>query len=160
MIRKLTFLAAALAVAGAVPALAAKPCKPVNGHFEAVIVPPGPDCPGFCTAGRVWGGIQGEYEFVATGFAPAILLGGIPSAQFFAGQSVIALKSGDELTGTDSGTIDPAPPIGTGAGGFASLISFTGGTGAMAGATGQIRLRGEVTLEGTSGDYVGTLCKG
>ena len=159
MNRKLMLLAAALA-AEAAPVFAAQSCKPVVGHFEAVIVPVGPDCPAFCTAGRVWGGIQGEYDFVATSFFPAAFLGGIPSAQFFTGQSVIALNSGDELKGTDSGIIDPAPPLGTGAGGFASLISFTGGTGAMAGATGQIRLRGEVTVEGTRGDYIGTLCKG
>src|SRR4249920_828487 len=44
-------------------------CKPVNGRFEAQVVPPGvghcPNIPGvLCTAGRVWGGIQGQYKFV------------------------------------------------------------------------------------------------
>lgn len=41
------------------------------------------------------------------------------------------------------------------------MITFSGGTGAMAGATGQIRLRGEFDpLAGTtSGDYIGTACK-
>ena len=164
---KPTLLAAVL-VAAAAPAFAAQNCKPVVGHFEAVVIPPGPDCPGtlpgglppLCTAGRVWGGIQGEYEFAATGFFPAGALGGIPTALFFGGKSVILLKSGDTLNGTDSGAIDLPPPLGAGAGGFASLISFTGGSGGMAAATGQIRLRGEVSLEGTRGDYVGTLCKG
>jgi hypothetical protein len=54
-----------------------------------------------------------------------------------------------------SGALDLGP-----LGGFASLITFTGGTGAMAGATGQIRLRGELNqAEGTTtGDYIGTLC--
>jgi uncharacterized membrane protein len=166
MNRNLTLLAAALAAAaGLAPAFAAQNCKPVVGHFEAVVVPPGeghcPSTPGtFCTAGRVRGGIQGNYQFIATGFFPTAVVGGIPSALFFGGQSLIFLKRGDQVNGTDSGTIDLAPPLGTGAGGFASLISFTGGTGDMAAAAGQIRLRGEVSLEGTSGDYIGTLCKG
>jgi hypothetical protein len=40
------------------------------------------------------------------------------------------------------------------------LITFTGGTGSMAGASGQIKLRGTLDLvEGTTvGDYIGTLC--
>jgi len=47
----------------AVPAAADQVCKPVTGHFEAVVVPPGEDhCPSdpmaFCTGGRVWGGIH------------------------------------------------------------------------------------------------------
>jgi hypothetical protein len=40
------------------------------------------------------------------------------------------------------------------------LITLSGGTGAMASTTGQIRLRGEFKAqEGTtSGDYIGTIC--
>lgn len=54
-----------------------------------------------------------------------------------------------------AGTLDLGPD-----GGFASLITFTGGTGRMAGASGQIRLRGPLDQEEgtTSGDYIGTLC--
>jgi hypothetical protein len=116
-------------------------------------VPP-PDCTApFCSAGRVWGGIQGSYTFTMTTIVPS---GAVPSIMFFTGQSAITLKSGDVLHGTDTGSLDLGP-----LGGFASLITFTGGTGAMAGATGQIRLRGELDqAEGTtSGDYIGTLCK-
>jgi hypothetical protein len=60
------------------------------------------------------------------------------------------------LFGTDTGSIDLPP----GLGGFASLITFGGGTGPMSTATGQIRLRGEFspTAGTTSGDYLGTLC--
>jgi hypothetical protein len=66
------------------------------------------------------------------------------------------LKSGDQLLGTDTGSIDLPP----GQGGFASLITFNGGTGDMMVATGQIRLRGEFdAAQGmTSGDYIGSLC--
>jgi hypothetical protein len=128
-------------------------CKPVNGQFEAQVVPP-PDCTApFCTAGRVWGGIQGSYAFAMTTLQPS---GAVPSIMFFTGQSAITLKSGDALHGTDTGTLDLGPD-----GGFASLITFTGGTGEFAGATGQIKLRGQLDQAAgtTIGDYLGTLCK-
>lgn len=148
-----------LLAVGAVPVFADAACKPVVGHFEAVGVLPGeghcPDVPGtFCTAGRVWGGIQGHYEFVMTNTTPSVLMGGVPTVIFFTGKSTIFVKRGDVLLGTDTGAIDVPP----GLGGFASLITFDGGTGAMVGATGQIRLRGELIEGTTSGDYVGTLC--
>ena len=136
-------------------------CKPVSGHFEANVVPPGeghcpPDPTAFCTAGRVWGGIQGNYQFVMTSAFPSALIGGVPSILFFTGQSTVFLKSGDQVVGTDTGSIDLPP----GQGGFASLITFTSGTGDLTGATGQIRLRGEFDASAgtTSGDYLGKLC--
>jgi hypothetical protein len=136
----------------ATAAFADQTCKPVIGHFEASVVFP-PECTApFCTAGRVWGGVQGNYSFAMTSLTPS---GAVPSISFFTGQSVITVKNDDQLLGTDTGSLDLGPE-----GGFASLITFTGGTGSMAGATGQIRLRGQLDLaEGTtSGDYFGTLC--
>lgn len=136
----------------ATAAFADQTCKPVIGHFEASVVPP-PECTApFCTAGRVWGGVQGNYSFAMTSLAPSFA---VPSIFFFTGQSVVTVKNDDKLFGTDTGSLDLGPE-----GGFASLITFTGGTGSMAGATGQIRLRGQLDqAEGTtSGDYFGTLC--
>lgn len=150
MKRTFALAAAVLAVAANAQAAPASPrCKPVTGHFEAVVDTAGPCAPpAFCTTGRVWGGINGSYQFVMTGF----LASGFEAVFFFTGQSVVFLQGGDEVRGTDTGTIDPVR------GGFASLITFTGGTGEMAGATGQIRLRGELGATGTSGDYTGALC--
>lgn len=149
-------------VVGAAPAFADQSCKPVVGHFEAFIVPPGTGhCPAipdaFCTAGRVWGGIQGTYQFAITGAMPAAALGGEPGVLFFVGDSTIFLKSADQLLGKDTGSIDVLLP--TSLGGFASLITFHG-TGNMTSASGQIRLRGEFDGgEGTTtGDYIGSLC--
>ena len=158
--RRLVYAAAALLMVPAA-ALAGQQCKPVDGHFEALVVPPGeghcPNTPGaFCTAGRVWGGIQGDYQFVMTAAQPAALLGGTPTVLFFTGKSDVLLKSGDHLLGTDTGAIDLPP----GEGGFASLITWNSGTGKMAGASGQIRLRGEFDPAAgtTAGDYLGTVC--
>ena len=155
------FACSAVFAAVAAPALADPACQPVAGRFEASVVPPGTGhCPvdpnAFCTAGRVWGGIQGNYQFVMTGAIPASALGGGPTVLFFTGRSDVALKDGDHLLGTDTGSLDLPP----GLGGFASLITWTGGTGAMHGATGQIRLGGEFDpVAGTTrGDYRGTVC--
>ena len=146
--------ALAAVLASSISFLAAD-CRPVNGHFEANVVAPGtghcPPVPGiFCTAGRVWGGIQGDYKFVMSGATPAATIGGIPTALFFAGQSVVSLQDGSIVNGTDSGTLDLPP----GQLGFASLISFTSG------GSGQIRLRGQFDpVAGiTAGDYVGSFC--
>ena len=146
---------------GASNALADQACKPLVGHFEASVVPPGqehcPNVPGvFCTAGRVWGGIQGTYQFVMTGAMPSAAIGGTQTILFFTGQSTIFLMRDDQLFGTDTGSIDLPP----GQGGFASLITFTGGTGRMSSASGQIRLRGEFNAAAgtTAGDYLGKLC--
>jgi len=135
--------------------VAAQQCKPLVGSFEAQVQPANTCAGVLCTAGHVWGGIQGDYRFTMDKIIP----NGepeVPTISFFTGHSIIALKSGDELFGTDTGTIDLPP----GHGGFASLITFTGGTGAMANATGQIRLRGEFdpVAGTTSGDYIGTVC--
>jgi len=162
MKRRFQFVTAGVLLfsAGVTQVFANQTCKPVVGHFEALVVPPGqghcpPDPMSFCTAGRVWGGIQGNYQFVMTAAIPSGPTG-IPTILFFTGRSTIFLRSGDQLLGTDTGSIDLPP----GLGGFASLITFTGGTGEMSGATGQIRLRGEFNAAEatTNGDYIGTLC--
>lgn len=145
-----------LLAASVAPIVGAQSCKPVVGHFEALVVPPGQGhCPAdpnaFCTAGRVWGGVQGTYQFFMTGAQPSALIGGVPTILFFTGRSTVFLKSGEQVVGTDTGSIDLPP----GQGGFASLITFDGG------ATGQIRLRGafDAAEATTSGDYIGELCK-
>jgi hypothetical protein len=152
---------ALLLTVSAAPALSDQNCKPVIGHFEAFVVPPGqghcpPDPAAFCTSGRVWGGMQGSYQFIMTGSYPSALINGVPTILFFTGTSTIFMKNGEQVVGTDTGSLDLPP----GQGGFASLITFSGGTGSMSGAAGQIRLRGEFSAaEGTtSGDYIGSLC--
>ena len=104
----------ALPLLGVASAAAAQGCKQVVGHFEANIVPPGQGhCPAdpnaFCTAGRVWGGVQGTYRFVMTAAVPSGAFGGVPSIVFFTGRSTVFLKRGGTMTGTDTGSIDLPP---------------------------------------------------
>jgi hypothetical protein len=51
---------------GVLSATAVPLCKPVVGSFQAAAVPPGqghcPEAAPLCTAGRVWGGIQGSFS--------------------------------------------------------------------------------------------------
>jgi hypothetical protein len=150
-------LAAAVISSAASVASGGPQCKPVVGNFEAQVVTDGCTSPvGLCTAGRVWGGIQSNYAFTMASAFP----NGESTAStvlFFTGHSLVTLKTGDVILGTDTGAIDLPP----GQGGFASLITFhPGGTGATTNATGQIRLRGDFNpIEGTtSGDYLGTIC--
>jgi hypothetical protein len=148
---KTTFIVASVLLMAS-PAVA-QTCKPVVGSFEAVVVPAGQrHCPTgaeLCTAGRVWGGVQGTYEFVMTAQHPSILMGGVPTIIFFTGRSVVSLKSGDRIVGTDTGSIDVLPARG----GFASLITMDADGG-------QMKLRGDFDPAAgtTAGDYVGTLC--
>jgi hypothetical protein len=56
-----------------VPAFSDPQCKPVVGSFEAHLAMPAEGCQspvGLCTAGRVWGGIQGTYAFTMTTALP------------------------------------------------------------------------------------------
>jgi hypothetical protein len=86
-------IASTLLLVTVAPAFA-ETCKPVLGHFEALLVPPGQGhCPSdptaFCTAGRVWGGIQGNYQFIMTAASPSVIIGGVPTILFFTGKSTI-----------------------------------------------------------------------
>jgi hypothetical protein len=156
--RRFAVLTAAVLAAAALPhtTLARPACRGVNGHFEAHLVPP-PECTSVvavCTAGRVWGGLQGDYNFTMSKLIPTAEPE-TPSIFFFTGRSIVHTKDGD-LHGVDTGTIDLPP----GQGGFASLITWTGGSGPFAGTTGQIRLRGflDAAAGTTAGDYEGSMC--
>ena len=153
MTRPMLSLAAALMLTASFigRADAQEKCKPVVGNFEARVLPP-TDCTAIlCTEGRVWGGLQGTYKFKMTTLQPS----GVGAIMFFTGVSEVTTKSGDLLFGADTGSVD----LGA-AGGFASLITFSGGSGDLQNATGQIRLRGELDAaeETTSGDYIGSIC--
>src|SRR5436190_24350758 len=92
----------------ATAAFADQTCKPVVGQFEAHVVPP-PDCTTpFCTAGRVWGGIQGNYSLAMTTLAP---YGAVPGSFFFTDQSTIAVQKVEQVFGTDTCTLDIGPEI-------------------------------------------------
>lgn len=132
------------------PTVAQERCQPVTGRFEAQLVPRDQCAAAFCTRGEVSGGIQGTYALTIGEQLPAKV---VPSILFFVGSSAITTASGD-LDGIDTGTVDMRHD------GFVSLITFKGGTDKMTGATGQIRINGQLDQKRgrTAGDYAGTLC--
>jgi len=73
-------------------------CKPVVGSFEAHIVTAGCGSPILCTAGRVWGGLQGTCQFTMTSAQATAEAADVPSILFFTGRSTVSLKSGDYLS--------------------------------------------------------------
>ncbi len=146
------------AVATPTPA-AAGACKPLHGHFTSVQVPP-PACTSpvaFCTAGQLWGGLQGTYAFTMETAIPSPAPT-TPGATFYTGTSVVSLDDGGTVIGTDNGVVD-LNPFGTHR--MVSLITFTSGAGGYEGATGYLQLRGEMDLvAGTvSGEFFGEVCR-
>ncbi len=133
-------------------------CRPVLGHFTST---PAADCQspvGFCTAGRLIGGIQGTYRFTMYALAPA----GDPNppgVMFYTGRSEIRLDRGGAVFAADAGAIDLDP---AGSGKMSALLSILGGADGREGARGWLHLRGSLDLAsgGVTGEYVGEICSG
>lgn len=158
---RLTRLALAAAAALGAPATRAAAdatCRPVLGHFSSV---PAADCQspvGFCTAGRLIGGIQGRYGFTMWSLAPA----GAPNppgVQFYTGRSEIRLDRGGAVFAADAGAIDLDP---SGSGRMSALLTVIGGADGREGARGWLQLRGSLdpASGGVTGEYVGEICGG
>ncbi len=146
------------ALSALVPAARAADCKPVYGFYSSELG----FCGGLpCTQGQLIGGIQADYAFAATGVIPPNALvapdradPALEGAIFYVGKSDVALKSsGDHVFASDSGVIDVG-----GTGKQAALLVITGGSGAHAGATGYLQLRGTVQGSHVTGDYRGEVC--
>ena len=127
-------------------------CRPVYGWFTSTpVLPPECESPvGFCTDGKLIGGVRGSYQFTMTSNIPSGEAG-VPGVNFYTGHSVITTRRGKTITGTDTGTIDLDP---FGSGKFAALITLTDG------ANGYLVLRGTLDFEtgNASGDYRGEVC--
>jgi len=124
--------------------------KHLTGHLSSQAVT-GPDCTspvGLCTAGRLIGGIHGEFEFTGTSLTPS----STPGVFFYTGTIVVHTAKGD-LTCTDAGAYSFAPT-----GEVVDLCTITGGTGELAGATGSIQISGVFTFDGGGdSDYAARL---
>jgi len=146
-----TVAIAAVLLTAARPASAGE-CKPVFGHFTSSPVAIGCSSPvGFCTAGRLIGGIQGSYAFTMLTAAPAA----IPNpagVTFYTGRSEVSLDHGGTVVLADAGAIDLNP---FGSGKMAALLSVTGGA-----TSGFLQLRGSIDFVtgGVTGDYFGEIC--
>jgi len=146
-----TVAIAAVLLAAARPASAGE-CKPVFGHFTSSPITIGCTSPvGFCTTGRLIGGIQGSYAFTMLTAAPAA----VPNpagVSFYTGRSEVSLHHGGTVVLADAGAIDLNP---FGSGKMAALLSVIGGA-----TSGFLQLRGSIDFATgvVTGDYFGEIC--
>lgn len=130
-------------------------CFPVKGSFAAQILNQ-TECtvpnPGFCTRGKLSGGLHGDYQFNANQLTPAAEPD-VPSVVFYSGLSEVITRRG-QLSLVDAGGIDFAT------GNVSGLLTVTGGTDYYAGAKGYLFIYGAANqLESTtSGRYEGEVC--
>jgi hypothetical protein len=158
-----TFALAASALfvsAGAASAQAI--CHPVNGHLVDQVVT-GPTCAspiGLCTEGTFSGVLRGDFFAIATTLTPTA---DTPQTTvvFYTGDTTVHAtvhatvrdRSGDlfikgagSLQTTDSGR-------------FVELQTIVGGTGQLAGASGDLSIQGTFsTQDGAEAEYTGTIC--
>jgi hypothetical protein len=153
-------LVATLAAAGASPAAravqAAAKCKLVRGRATSYTLPAS-DCASpiaLCAAGRLYGGINGEFTLVGTSLQPTQ---DTPATGVFVytADNVIRTKTGDIHT-KDAGVLNLTP---NSAGDDVSISTITGGTGDYAGATGNLRIYGTFSETGGEFNYEGQVCK-
>ncbi len=132
-------------------------CKTVNGHIKSQVVtelPNGDACPsplGLCTVGKFFGGIQGDFVFVAEDlvFNPDV---DNPQVQFTTGVITLETKDGG-LTLRDASSVSFGPD-----GLFASVQTIAGGTGDLEGASGRLRAYGVFQGGCVDCDYRGEVC--
>lgn len=130
-------------------------CFPVKGSFAAQILKP-TECtvpnPGFCTRGKLSGGLHGDYQFNANQLTTAAEPD-VPSVVFYSGLSEVLTRRG-QLSLIDTGGLD----LSTGK--VSGLLTVIGGTDYYAGAKGYLYIYGAANqLESTtSGRYEGEVC--
>ena len=129
-------------------------CVPVWGWFNAASVPP-PTCTspvGVCTAGNLFGFLQGNYELTLE----QMLDTGdprVPFVNFFTGTSNMSTQLGD-FVGVDTGALNLSPPGATGSGRLSTLLTI------VEGGAGFIHIRGglDFTTGNVNGTYAGVVC--
>jgi hypothetical protein len=149
------FAAAIILASG--QANAAGQCIPVAGTFTINPVAPA-DCPspvGICGKGNFSGALRGDYfspftSIVPTADTPAT------SVVLFTADSTLHARLGSlagDIVFIEGGAFHVA-----GDGEFSELFSITSGTGAFAGATGQVYGNGTAVNGAGNGAYFGKVC--
>jgi len=149
--RPRTMMTAALIAMLAAPVAArAKDCKRVSGPFSAV---PPASCAspvGICTHGRLTGGLDATYDFVAD--TQTVVF---PTAELTGHSTITIDKGGAVLLGEDTSTLSLLT------GDFTTTVHIVGGTHQYKRGSGTIVAVGvfDFATGATSGIYTGTICK-
>ncbi len=136
----------------------ARSCRTVYGHFiNQVLVPAGPDCNspvGFCVSGKAIGGLKGDFLATIMTFTPAPNVGETQVA-FITANLVLQTRYGD-LVMRENAASNQDP---NGHGDLGSVVTVVGGTGKWAGATGRLRVWGNLTVNESDVNYEGEVCR-
>lgn len=151
----------ALALAG--PLLLIRPseawaqnCKTVHGHFINQVLVPSPPCAspvGTCVSGRAIGGLKGDFLATVTSITPSIDTA-VTTVIFETADLVLHTKDGDlHLKEAVAYNADP-----NGHGDLGDVVTVVGGTGKWVGATGRLRVWGNLTVTESDVNYDGEVC--
>jgi len=134
-------------------------CRPVNGHYaERAVAPSSCASPvGLCIEGEFSGGVRGAFAVTATSFTGTA---DTPTTAVvhFTGDGVIHARIGSRQGDLFFKSAGAFHTVGTGE--IVDLQFVTGGTGALAGASGALRASGTFDPVAGSGEseYMGTIC--
>lgn len=136
----------------------ARSCRTVYGHFiNQVIVPAGPTCSspvGFCVSGRAIGGLRGNFLSTTMTFTPAP---NVSDTQVFFITANLVLRTRDgDLSMQENAASNQDP---NGHGDLGNVVTVVGGTGKWAGATGRLRVWGNLTVNERDVNYEGEVCR-
>ncbi len=150
----------ALALAGLMPLLGgnealAQNCKPVHGQFiNQVLIPPGTTCLSqfACVSGQAKGVLKGDFLSTITSFTPSIDTA-TTSVFFVTADLVLHTKNGDLLL-KEAAASNQNPDEGD----LGDVVTVVGGTDKWAGATGRLRVWGNLSTTVSDVTYDGDVC--
>jgi hypothetical protein len=132
-------------------------CKRVQGRLEETLVQAGCTSPvGLCTVAQMFGDLQGEAQFSASAIIPSADTP-ITSVVFVTGDTIVV----DAKLGGRQGTLsikNAAAFRTTGAGDLADAQTIIGGTDDFAGASGSLRISGNLVDTSGSSTLEGIVC--
>ncbi|MBI3798569.1 MAG: hypothetical protein HY268_16600 [Deltaproteobacteria bacterium] len=131
-------------------------CKTVHGRFIDQVLVLSPPCTSpvnTCVSGKAKGGLKGDFFATVTSITPSIdtLL---TAVVFETADTVLHTKDGDLQT--KEATAYNADP--NGHGDLGNVTTIMGGTGKWLGATGRLRIWGNLTVTESDVNYEGTVC--
>ena len=153
-LRQVTLVLIASGTVGVAAAYASE-CHQVRGHLEETPVAAGCTSPvGICTVAQMFGALHGEAHFTASAIIPSATT----DVVFVTGDTDIVDAKVAGHRGTL--TVKNAAAFRTdGDGDLVDVQTITGGTGDFVGATGSLRVSGNVVLPtGGSSAYEGVVC--
>jgi len=135
----------------------ARNCRTVYGHFiNQVLVPP-PSCTSpvnTCVSGRAIGGLSGGFFATVTSITPSIDTA-VTTVVFETVDLVLHTRDGDlQMKEAAAYNADP-----NGHGDLGDVVTVVGGTRKWVGATGRLRVWGNLTVAENDVNYDGEVCR-